>query len=183
MADDRMEDREIVARCAAGETEAFAWIVRKYQDQVLAVAWSVLGNREDSRDAAQDVFVQCFQNLHRFDAAREFKNWLMAIAYKRCLDRRRRAAAFRRFMPRFVFRPSFSVRSRREADRESADALDPILRPLRPVERAIVVMKAVDGLTFREIAAALHCSEGSARVRFFNAKRKVRRNAERTSHV
>lgn len=85
-----MDDSEIVARCLAGEREAFEMIVNKYQAGVLTLAWCVLGNKAEAEDASQEAFFRAFVNLPTFDRAKGFKNWLYAIAYKRCLDRIKR---------------------------------------------------------------------------------------------
>jgi RNA polymerase sigma-70 factor (ECF subfamily) len=178
-----MTDQEILASCAAGDTDAFESIVRKYQPRVLAVAWSVLGHREDARDAAQDIFVQCFRNLHRYDPARDFKNWLLAIAYKMSLDRRRKTVTFRRFLERFGPESSPGPGRNEEPAFVRKNALAPRIERLRPRERAVVLLKIHEERSYREIAGILGCSEGSARVHFFNAKRKLKRELERTSHV
>jgi RNA polymerase sigma-70 factor (ECF subfamily) len=178
-----MTDQDILARCLDGDTEAFEDIVRKYQPEVLAIAWSVLGQREEARDAAQEIFVQCFQNLHRYDPGREFKNWLCAIAYKKSLDRRRKMTTFRRLLDRLG--PELPPEPGREGESEriQRDMLTPHLRLLRPLERTVVYLKIHEGRSYREIAEILDCSEGSARVHFFNAKKKLKNDMERTSHV
>lgn len=84
---DSMDDGQIIACCLAGEREAFEMIVNKYQARVLSLAWSVLGNRAEAEDTTQEAFIRAYTNLRDFDQARGFKNWLYAIAYKRCLDR------------------------------------------------------------------------------------------------
>ena len=177
-----LTDQEFLARCLNGDTDAFEAIVRKYQPEVLAIAWSVLGQREEARDAAQEIFVQCFQNLHRYDPAREFKNWLCAIAYKKSLDRRRKMTTFRRFLDRLG--PELPSERSPEGNAEPFDdVLAPHLRRLSPREQTVVYLKVHDGCTFREIAEIVDCSEGSARVHFFNAKKKLKTGLERTSYV
>jgi len=178
-----MTDQDILARCLDGDTDAFEAIVRKYQPEVLAIAWSVLGQREEARDAAQEIFVQCFQNLHRYDPGREFKNWLCTIAYKKSLDRRRKMSTFRRFLGRLG--PELPPEPDRPKDSDLAerDALIAHLRRLSPSEKTVVFLKIHDGYSYREIAEILDCSEGSARVHFYNAKKKLKTDRGRTSHV
>ncbi len=178
-----MTDQDILARCLDGDKDAFEAIVLKYQPEILAIAWSVLGQREETWDAAQDIFVKCFQNLHRYDPRMEFKNWLCTIAYKKCLDRRKTMTRFRRLLDRLG--PELPPERGGEKDSELMEkaALTSHLLRLSPLERTVVFLKIHDGFSYREIAGILKCSEGAARVHFYEAKKKLRMDKERTSHV
>ena len=178
-----MTDQDILARCLDGDTEAFEAIVRKYQPEVLAIAWSVLGQREEARDTAQEIFVQCFRNLRRFESGRDFKNWLCAIAYKKSLDRRRRLSTFRRFLDRLGPESVPAPNRTLEPASIGKDVLAPHLRRLGTRERAVFLLKIQDGYSYREIAEIMGGTEGAARVHFFNAKWKLKKWLERTSHV
>jgi len=178
-----MNDQDILARCRAGDPDAFADIVRKYQADVLAIAWSVLGQQEEARDAAQEAFIQCYQNLHRFDPGRNFKNWLCAITYKRSADRRRKLVSFRRALGRLGSAPVIDRIPEPETADKRPNTLSPYLRRLGVRERTVVLLKINTDHSFREIAEILGGSEGAARVHFFNAKRKLKKWMERTSHV
>jgi RNA polymerase sigma-70 factor (ECF subfamily) len=178
-----MTDQDILARCRGGEPDAFADIVRKYQPEVLAIAWSVLGRREEARDAAQEIFIQCFQNLHKYDPERDFKNWLCAIAYKRSLDRRRKLSTFRRYLERLNPEAAVASDPGSEPGVLLREAVSPYLRRLGGRERSVLLLKVHEGHSFREIAEILGGSEGAARVHFFNAKKKLKKWMERTSHV
>ena len=82
-----MDDNEIITRCLSGEMEAFELLVRKYQSSLLSLSWHIMGDKEEARDITQEAFIQSYKNLDRFDAGKSFKNWIFAIAYRRCLDR------------------------------------------------------------------------------------------------
>jgi RNA polymerase sigma-70 factor (ECF subfamily) len=59
-------------------------LVQRFQGQVFGLCLRMLGQREDAEDAAQETFVRVLRNLHRWDAARDFEPWLLAIAGNRC---------------------------------------------------------------------------------------------------
>jgi RNA polymerase sigma-70 factor (ECF subfamily) len=80
-----MEDNKIISSCLSGEKEAFEMLIKKYQVPILHLAWRILGDKDEAKDATQDTFVQVFSNLNRFDRGMSFKNWLYSITYKRCL--------------------------------------------------------------------------------------------------
>lgn len=78
------ETRQIVLRCLAGDQTAMLALVERYQARVFALCFRMLGQRQDAEDAAQETFVRALKSLHRWDAAREFEPWLLAIAGNRC---------------------------------------------------------------------------------------------------
>src|SRR5712691_5272473 len=74
------EDPKLIQECIKGRPEAFAILVRKYQDRLYNVLYRMVGNAEDARDLAQDAFVQAFRSLDRFQGNAAFYTWLYRIA-------------------------------------------------------------------------------------------------------
>src|SRR5437764_4669713 len=73
-------DQELVARCRAGERDAFGELVERYQQRLVRYVRGLVGNEEDARDVAQEAFVRSYTHLARFDASRSFSVWLYGIA-------------------------------------------------------------------------------------------------------
>src|SRR5262249_37559424 len=84
-------------RCLGGDQAAMLALVERFRGQVFGLCYRMLGQRQDAEDAAQETFVRVLKNLHRWDQARDFQPWLLAIAGNRCRTalaaRRRRPAA------------------------------------------------------------------------------------------
>jgi RNA polymerase sigma-70 factor (ECF subfamily) len=79
----------LIARCLAGETEAFRPLVQRYQRVVFSVAFRMLGSRADAEDVAQQAFVDSFSALDRFRSDgrhNAFSTWIIRIAVNRCKD-------------------------------------------------------------------------------------------------
>lgn len=83
---DQRSDAQVVQAVVAGDTEAFALLVDRYQQRVFNLVSRMVGNRTDAEDVAQEVFCKLFQNLHRYDAAMPLENWLMRIAGNHTLN-------------------------------------------------------------------------------------------------
>ena len=179
-----MDDSEIVARCLAGDREAFEMIVDKYQAGVLTLAWCVLGNRAEAEDAAQDAFFRAFMNLPTFDRTKGFKSWLYAIAYKRSLDRIKREKIERKYRSRMA-EAKAQDSSDLDTERRMAQTavINPLLERLGLKERLALSLSINEGYTAAETAEILHCAESTARVYVFNAKRKLRKWLEGNPHV
>lgn len=82
-------------RIQAGDLDAFAQLVQRFQNMVYGLALSILRRPEDAEEAAQDTFLKLFRARGQFDGTRVLEPWLLRIAGNACRDklRRRRAAA------------------------------------------------------------------------------------------
>src|SRR5262245_34136452 len=86
----------LVARCLTGDQGSMLALVERFRGQVFGLCYRMLGQRQDAEDAAQETFLRVLKNLHRWDQARDFQPWLLAIAGNRC----RTALSARRRRPR-----------------------------------------------------------------------------------
>ena len=147
----------------------FGGIVESLGGQALALALNIVGNREDAEDAVQESFIQVYRNLAHYDPARSLKTWVFTIVFRRCLDvmkkRRRFFAAFERAKHEM---PLFSnPGTRRELPSD-------LLAVLTARERTALALWANEGASSRDISQVLACSESTARVTLFNARKKIR---------
>jgi len=174
-----MEDNKIIIRCLSGHTEAFEKLMNKYQSNIISLAWSILGNKEDARDVTQEVFTQAYFNLVRFDMTRSFKNWLYSIVYKRCIDRKREKKLQSKFIGKTAKDEWTAGEHRnREMKIENSEILNQILSKLNEKERTSIILKMIEGYSAREISQVLNCAESTARVYIFNAKKKLKKIVE-----
>jgi len=82
-------ERELVASCRAGDAAAFARLVKVHERMVFNLAARLLGDSEEARDVAQEVFLQVYRMLGRFEARSSLKTWIYRIAVNQCHNRRR----------------------------------------------------------------------------------------------
>ncbi len=81
---------DLIERCKGGDDLAWEALVRRTQGRIYAVAYSYMRDREEARDAAQEIFVKVYRNLHRLDDEAIFMPWLLRLARNSCIDRLRR---------------------------------------------------------------------------------------------
>jgi RNA polymerase sigma-70 factor (ECF subfamily) len=161
------DERELVARAAAGDVDAFAELVRAYEHRVAAVLYRLLDDRRDVEEATQDVFVQAWRNLRRFRGRAKLFTWLYRIAVNEALMRRRRQ------------RPVVQELDERLAAEEDPEPglRDLLVRELAalPFEyRAAVVLRDVEGLSNAEVAEALDISVAAAKSRIHRGRLQIR---------
>ena len=93
---DTSGDLELVRRAQAGDEQAFGQLVERNRRAVYRAAYAALGSSHDADDVAQETFVAVYQKLHGFRGDASFKTWVLAIAWRKALDRRRSVARWLR---------------------------------------------------------------------------------------
>lgn len=154
-------------------SDAFERILIAHERMVLRVSLRMLGNVEDAQDAAQEVFLKLHKNLKQFDPAQPFEPWLYRMTVNVCLDvlRKRRPVE-----PLDQVGPMVAAEAETGLlERERASALQRALDRLPQKERAALVLREVEGLTTREVAAALESSETTVRSQICQARLKLRK--------
>src|SRR5262245_8370311 len=77
-------DAALVRRCLAGDPAASRELVERFQADVFAVCRRLLAHTHDAEDVTQEVFLRVFKSLHRWDALRPLRPWVLGIAVNRC---------------------------------------------------------------------------------------------------
>lgn len=130
-----------VAQVRAGETEAFGLLVDLTQARVLGLAWRLLGDRDQARDAAQEVYLRAFRSLGTFRQGESFPAWVHRITVNVCMDHLRKRG------------PATAPVDLAEAHAGTGRGLEPAEEALLRTEHRALVLRALDGLTPGERAA------------------------------
>jgi RNA polymerase sigma-70 factor (ECF subfamily) len=175
-------DNELVAKARRGDDAAFCELVRRHQQKALAVAVGIVRDPDDARDLCQEAFLRAHRGLADFDGQAQFSTWLYRIVVNQCIDHLRRRRPDRVELDEAIGESDLSelpppskgfdparVLARRELGQRIADALD----HLSPAHRTVLVLREVQGLSYKEIADAMRCSIGTVMSRLFHARRKA----------
>jgi RNA polymerase sigma-70 factor (ECF subfamily) len=181
----------LVSLARAGDSLAFERLMLATERRVVATAWRLLGNREDARDAAQEVYLRLFKYMGRFRAGEDFQAWLYRITVNVCHDlaRKRRNAGGEQ-LDEADFerdeRTAFENLRRGDADAETitlrAQQLALVRRALRTLpakERAALVLRDLEGLSTEEVASALGSRPVTVRTQISSARAKIKDYCER----
>ena len=157
----------------SGDAAAFEALLRIHEAPVARTALRLLGNRQDTQDAAQEVFLRLHRNLRQIDGAGNVAGWLYRVTVNVCRDmlRKRKNVAS-------LDDSRLSVASSMEADlgREQQRRLVvEALRALPEKERAALTLRDLEGLSTREVAGILGSSEATVRSQISAARLKIRK--------
>ncbi|MEM1033885.1 MAG: sigma-70 family RNA polymerase sigma factor [Myxococcota bacterium] len=166
------------ARVARGDRAAFRVIVEHTQVPLHRLATRLVGNPAEAEDVLQEAYVKAFRALtaDRFAGDAALSTWLYRIVTNAALDhlRRRRPQEKGAAEPP---EPGFDGTISAEA-RLALRELDLWLKDLTPDQRAVVILKAVEGMTTPEVAEVLDCSEGAVEQRLVRARAALRRRRD-----
>lgn len=177
-------DHALVQAVLAGDGAAYRGLVERYQERIYAVCFGMVRNPEDARDLAQEAFVKAYQNLARFELRSSFYTWLCRIAMNVSIDflRRQKVRAAELFEDGVVTRETGGVISfghqREDPGRnlERKRLLERIAQALEELpeeQKQIVILREVDGLSYKEIAEVMDIPEGTVMSRLFYARKKL----------
>jgi len=176
----------LVARCLSGDGFAFSRLVALHEGMVVNLSQRLLGDREEARDLAQDVFLQVFRTLGRFQGRSSLKTWIYRITVNQCRNRQRwwrrrrrdRAVSLEQLNANDEARLASgqgATAFERVARREAAQRVQAALLGLSFDHRSILVLREVEGMRCDEIAATLGVPEGTVKSRLARAREQLRR--------
>jgi RNA polymerase sigma-70 factor (ECF subfamily) len=171
-------DGELIRRVREGDRAAFNQLVLKYRSRVMGVAARMIGERAEAEDLAQDVFVKVFRSLRDFDGRSLFSTWLYRIAANHCLNYRKRKSRERRLTeamkvlePLRIDGPAtpHALLERRQLN----TLLEKAIEALPEVQRIVLILRDMEGLSYEEIADCLGVELGTVRSRLHRARMDV----------
>ena len=194
-----MEDVQVVAmlvrRCIAGDSAAWDEIVQNYHRRIYNLCYRFVGSADDAQDLTQEVFIKIYRTLSSYDTNKgAFATWITTITRNLLVDHFRKTKQDRMtdsldaapsdhedaqpLSDRIEDKsapPDSHVRSR-----EVGDTVHAALAKLSPELREAVILRDLQDMDYREIAAALKVPEGTVKSRINRGRAELARLLQRT---
>ena len=170
--------QEIIVCIRNGDHKAFKKLVELYQQPVYRLAFRILGNEEEARDAAQECFIKIWQKIGSFDSSREFMPWMYRIVANTSADRLR-------IMHRHVLVPidlvSQILPAMQQCDQGTpADNHDLALLitglagNLPGKQKIVFILRDVEGRSSEEVEAITELTGDAVKSNLYHARKSVR---------
>ncbi|HXU39790.1 MAG TPA: RNA polymerase sigma factor [Blastocatellia bacterium] len=177
----------MIERAKAGDPAAFEEMIDCYQRKVISTAWKMMGNREDARDAAQEVFLRVYKYLGGFRADQDFAAWLYRIIINVCRDHMRKRGRPDQFTSFEAEHELGNLDAHASNDDVEGAAIRAqqhamIIRALDTLskkERAALVLRDMEGLTTEEVARVLGSTQTTVRSHISSARAKIKKFRDR----
>ena len=174
-----LSDRTLVLRAQDGDPDAFDVLIDRHQGRLFRIAYLVLGDRQDSEDVVQETLLTGWKRLHLLEDPDAVRAWLAQICTRRATDiaRRRASRATDAHRPEDLHRhrdprPRADPAHASEVNAQMR-ALAQVLATMDPDLRACWTLREIDGMSYRQVAAALDVTESTARGRIARARTHV----------
>ena len=184
-----MTDEQLMTAARRDDRQAFAELVDRLSDHIYGLAFRMLGNEQDARDAAQDAFVKMWQSRHRWSPKGKVSTWAYRITTNLCLNRLRSRKRWR----------LLSVDADSEDDKDSIDISAPqedipdaafeqqerktqleyAISQLPPRERAAILLRHRQGLSSKEVATILDTTVFGVDSLLFRARKRLRSSLQK----
>ena len=181
---ERNAERQLVMRCAAGDERAWEELYTANAPIVTRFLVRMLGPASHVDDLVQQVFVEMFSTIRRFRGDARLSTWLYGIArnvaWSHLRTEKRRKRRHSAWKDNLHVMSNGIIDGRRQAEaRMLVGALDDALQHLPLKQRAVWVMRELEGLSTEEVGRALGIKPGTVRSRLFSARNAVMERLKR----
>jgi RNA polymerase sigma-70 factor, ECF subfamily len=182
-------EASLIRRAKSGNTAAFDELVRKFRPRILALTMRYLKNPADAEDVVQDTFIKAYRALRHFRGDSAFYTWLNRIAINSV-----KTAIQLRVHARKAFSPDdwdavIDHADARTGDLETPEgiassgelcvAIDAAIDALCDEQRVAIMLREIDGLSYKQMAVAMRCPMGTVRSRVFRAREAIDQRVRR----
>ncbi len=183
------DESSLVARAKAGEAEAFATLVNRYERRIFRLARNITQNVEDAEDVLQDAFLKAYEHIGGFQEQSRFYTWLVRITVNEALMKLRKRKTGKVFSldetvdtgEETVTREIavWDTPEQRYSQEELRTILQQSIESLAPLFRTVFILRDVDELSTEETAQVLGISIPAVKSRLLRARLQLREKLTR----
>ena len=175
-------DFELIERAQKGDDAAFNQLVSAYRRRVLGTISRLIARAEEIEDVGQEVFTRLYFSLQQLRSPEGFDAWIYRMTVNACYDhlRRHRRRPESRMADlseqQIVQADSLAGHAASQIDAEKnavREQVQTLLDAVSPEDRALLIMKEVEGLSLRELSGVYRVNENALKVRLFRARQRV----------
>ncbi len=166
-------EAKLVQAAQNGHLESFGALYERYHSSMVALAYSMLADRDLAEDAAQDVFAIACRDIGSLKSKESFAAWLAGI----CRNVSRQMLRANKAKP--VALGDNPAAQKRDDMEDRREAIRRAVWQLRPNERELIVLRYYDNLPYEQIAQVLDISIQAVNGRLVRAKRKIAKYLKR----
>ena len=178
------EEKLLIERLKGGDEDALEAFFNKYSTRLYNVGYRILGDVPDTQEVIQDVFWTAYRKAKSFRGNSQFYTWLYRLTINAALGRIRRSkknqeVEYEEFLPKFQEDGHHLVRpvvdwsdtlDENYAKQEIQQLLNEALEQLKPIDKSVVVLSDLEGMSDKEIAAALKVTVSAVKTRLHRAR-------------
>lgn len=175
------EEKQLVARIIEGDETAFESLFNEYHLQILNLCYAMLHSREEAEDITQDVFLEIYRSIDKFQWKSQLSTWIYRIAVNKSINQSKKNK-LRRFFS-MEDSAALKVDSFEQADwtiqdKQYNNYLHQAIEKLPTKQKKAFILYTYDQLPQKEIAEIMQCSLQSVEVLVFRARKSIQKYIE-----
>ena len=170
---ENMIDIGIIRRFKGGEEEAFYELVMKYKETVSNIAYRYIRDKYETEDVVQEIFIQVYKSLRNFKEKSTFFTWLYSVAINVCRYYKRTYNRVESIVPLNTYLDIPDIRLtplQILENKEIVERVNMAIDKLSDELKSVLILKEVEGLSYKDIARILKISVGTVKSRLHNAR-------------
>lgn len=174
-------EEELIEAALQGDEDAFELLLHPYRNNMLNLSYRMVGNLEDAKEVCQEAIFKIFKYMDGYKKGKSFKNWMYKIVVNASNDFLRKKRRHKDiFAVKKVMAENLSVNPEDQfLNKEVKEKIALCLEGLSPKEKAVFLLRDVEGLSVREAAGVLGTSSMSVRTHLSRARQKLRGRLEK----
>lgn len=169
------DEQQLIFRVREGDHQAFRMLVERYMKYAYNIAYGFVNDHDDAEDVAQESFVKVYESIGSFRGDAAFNTWLYRIVTNMSLNRLRQkknSITNMSIVENAVVGKNdfFSA----QQNMETRQALEKALHELPTLQRAVVILRHLNGLSTRQVGEILRCSEGTVKTHLHRGIKKMK---------
>jgi RNA polymerase sigma-70 factor (ECF subfamily) len=172
------EDAELIERAGKGDEVAFESLMLSYHDRLMGLLMRMARDPLLAQELAQQTWIKVWKSLPRYKGRSSFFTWLYSIATRTALDHFRKIKRLNEYEYMDELEAGGAAGGCNRPDQTMINAeiqqeFDQAMNRLPAKLRVVLVLREVEGLSYKEIARIVKCREGTVMSRLYNARRQM----------
>ena len=172
------EETQMISRCQKGDQEALKEIFDKYHKKVYRISYGVVRQREEALDIVQEVFIKLFRSIKNFKGRSQFYTFLYRMTMNTAIDHARKTGKqfFSSLDEEGSFEPPDELEKGPERillQKELEEKVKWAMSKLPAEQKAALIFRDVEGLSYQEMAEAIGSSIGTVMSRLHYARKRM----------
>jgi len=174
-------EKALIEKSKKGDMESFETLIREYQKGAYNIAYRMLGNAEDAKDASQESIIKIYKSIKGFKMQSSFKTWFYRVVTNTCLDYRRKRSRNKVLYIDNALNTEEGSYSRDIEDpsdgpeellikNENKEELQRFIAGMPEKYQTAIILRDIRGLSYLEIEQIMNLPEGTVKSRISRAR-------------
>jgi len=171
-----------ISRFQNGDEHAFEELVTMYRERLYSLAWQWTGNKDDALDLCQNAFIKLYHKLNTWKPGASIFTWLYRVVINMAIDAQRKKSRRKQVSLDAVQAdqtwevPDTKLRHPSEdVDNKALQSdINHALTQLPKRQKKAFILRQLHGLSIKQVAEMMKCSEGAVKAHMYQATRKLR---------